>query len=292
MSKLDAFSEIVQTNAPTSALTWLRLGGPIEYLAEPRDEEELVGVLKACREDGVRARVLGDGSNLLVSDVGAPGLAIRLTAPAFCEIQLDAPFVVAGGGAKVGRLATATATAGLAGLEGLIGIPGTVGAGVALNASTNDASFEEYVESVRVAYFNGEIAELSKSDIVFGDGVSSLENAIVLSAKFCLTPENPEELAKRLQKIWIVRKQTTPDATEGCARMFKNPRGQRAADLIADAGFRGARIGGAVVCERNPNFVEASEGCASEDVKRLLNLIQTQARERLGVELERELEIW
>jgi UDP-N-acetylmuramate dehydrogenase len=74
--------------------------------------------------------------------------------------------------------------------------------------------------------------------------------------------------------------------------MFKNPRGQRAADLIADAGFRGARIGGAVVSERNPNFVEASEGCASEDVKRLLNLIQTQARERVGVELERELEIW
>lgn len=292
MGKLDAFKEIVRTNAPTSALTWLRLGGPIEYLAEPRTEEELIGVLKACREDGVRARVLGDGSNLLVSDVGAPGLAIRLTAPAFCDIQLDAPFVVAGGGAKVGRLATATATAGLAGLEGLIGIPGTVGAGVALNASTNDASFEEYVESVRVAYFNGEIAELAKSDIVFGDGVSSLENAIVLSAKFRLTPENPEELAKRLQKIWIVRKQTTPDATEGCARMFKNPRGQRAADLIADAGFRGARIGGAVVCERNPNFVEASEGCASEDVKRLLNLIQTQARERLGVELERELEIW
>lgn len=291
--KLDAFSEIIQKDVPTSTLTWLRLGGPIEFLAEPRSEEELVGVLKACREDGIEARALGDGASLLVSDLGAPGLAIRLTAPAFSAIEIESPFVVCGGGAKIGRLATATATAGLGGVEGLIGVPGTVGSGVARNVSTNDASLGQWVESARVATFSGEIVDMSKDDFVFGSGDNSLENAIVLSVKFRFEPDDAEELTKRLQKIWIVRKKSAPENEDGgVSRMFKNPSGQKASELIADAGLRGARIGGATVGERDPNLATTASGCSSDDVKRLLSLVQTQVRERFGVELERELEIW
>ena len=294
MAKLDAFSEILQTNVPTANLTWLRLGGPVEFLARPRSEKELSGLLKACQFDGLDVRVIGDGSAILVPDVGAPGLAIQLSEPAFTEIKIDGTSVVAGAGAKLGRLVTSTASAGLSGLEGLIGVPGTVGGAVVANASTTDVSLGQWVESVRVATYDGKTSDLSQDELVFGYRSSNLDVAIVLSVTFRLEPDDAEELTKRLQKIWIVREQSRPHLAEGegFARVFKNPRGQRAAELVDEAGFRGARIGGATICDANPNLIQTSRECSSDDVRRLIALIQKQARERIGVELESELTVW
>ena len=293
MNKLSDYAEIVRKNVPMSSLTWLRIGGPIEYLANPRSEKELLGLLSACALEGVQVRALGDGSSILASDVGVPGMAIQLDAEPFCQIEFDSPFVVAGAGAKLGRLATATASAGLAGLEGMVGIPGSVGAALVSNATTLDAAIEQCVESARVATLSGEILELSKDELVFGRRVSNLSGAIALSVKFKLVPDDAEELSKRLQKIWIARKKTRPELDQGgFARMFKNPGAQRAADIIEEIGFPGTRIGGASVCESDPNLIVASDGCSSDDVKRLVALIEKQANERAGVELERELFIW
>lgn len=294
MPKIDAFREILQTNAPTSSLTWLRLGGPIEYLARPRSERELLELLRAARADALETRVLGDGSAILVSDVGAPGLAIQLSEPAFTKIELDSPRVVAGAGAKLGRLVTSTASAGLGGIEGLVGTPGTVGAAVVVNASTADVSLGQWIESVRVATYDGKIEEFGQDELVFGYRSSNLDVAVVLSVTLRLEPDSAEELTRRLQKIWIVREQSRPNLgkDEGYARAFKNPRGRSAAELVEEAGFRGASIGGAAICENNPDLVKTSPSCSSEDVLRLLALIQKQARERLGIELESELTVW
>ena len=293
MSKLDEYSDIIQENASMASLTWLRIGGPIERVAAPRSEEELQGLLRARAEEGIDVRVLGDGSNILASDLGVPGLAIRLVEEAFCQIRIDPPFVTSGAGVKLGRLATATASEGLAGLEGMVGVPGTVGAAATSNVTTVDAALEQYVESARVATYDGKIIELSKNEIVFGRRTSNLGSYVVLSVKFKLTQENPVELVKRLQKIWIARKKSRPELDgSGFARMFKNPGGLRAAELIEEQGFTGTRIGGASICETDPNLVVADVGCSSEDVKRLVALIEKQVNERSGVKLERELELW
>ena len=294
MPKIDAFREILQFNAPTSELTWLRLGGSIEYLARPRSERELVELLVACQEDGIDARVIGDGSAILVSDVGAPGMAIQLSEPAFTEIVVDAPRVVAGAGAKLGRLVTTAVSAGLSGIEGLVGVPGTVGGAVATNASTTDVSLGQWVTSVRVATYDGKLADLTEDELVFGYRDGNLDGAVVLSVELQLEPDSAETLAKRLQKIWIAREQGRPELEkgEGYARLFKNPRGERAADLISEAGFSGASVGGAKVCDVNPNLVKTTPNCSSEDVARLVALIQEQVRARIGVELESELHAW
>ncbi|MBQ9811975.1 MAG: FAD-binding protein [Thermoguttaceae bacterium] len=293
MGKIDKFHEIVRAGVPASELTWLRLGGPIEYYAVPRSESELVGLLQACASDGVEARALGDGASVLGSDVGAPGMAIRLSDEAFCNVEIDAPYVKAGAGVKLSRLATTTASAGLGGLECMAGIPGTVGAAVASNVTTPDAALEQYVESARVVTYAGEVVELSKDEIVFGRRSSNLSAAIVTSVTFKFESDLAEELAKRLQKIWIVRQKYHPELDKGgFARMFKDPRGQRAADLVEEIGLVGAGIGGAYVSEVDPNLVVAGPNCTSDDVKRLLALVEKQARERAQVELERELEIW
>lgn len=294
MPNIDAFRDILQINAPTSELTWLRLGGPVEYLARPRSEEELIALLDACQKDGLEARVIGDGSAILVPNVGAPGVAIQLSEPAFTEITVEGTRVIAGAGAKLGRLVTTAASAGLSGIEGLVGVPGTVGGAVVTNASTTDVSLGQWVTSVRVATYDGKVVELSEDELVFGYRESNLDVNVALSVELQLDLESAETLTKRLQKIWIVREQARPELKkdEGYARLFKNPRGERAAELIREAGLSGASFGGASVCSENPNLVKTSPNCSSDDVARLVALIHEQVRSRVGVELESELNVW
>ncbi|MGI6402569.1 MAG: UDP-N-acetylmuramate dehydrogenase [Thermoguttaceae bacterium] len=294
MSKLDAFRDILQTNALASDLTWLRIGGPLEYLARPRTEEELVELVKACRSEELETRVLGDGSALLVADEGARGVAIQLSEPEFCKVELEPPYVEVGGGAMLGRLVTTTASEGLSGLEGLIGTPGTVGAAALVNASTRDVSLGQWIESVRIATFEGEIVELSKGELVFGYRSSNLELGVVLSVRCKLDPDRPEEITKRLQKTWIVREQSRPELSEdtGYARLFKNPQGELAAELVEQVGLSGAKVGGASLCETLPNLMLTAPPCSSDDALRLIELIQQRTSERLGVELESELTVW
>ena len=148
--------------------------------------------------------------------------------------------------------------------------------------------------SVRVATYDGKLADLTEDELVFGYRDGNLDGAVVLSVELQLEPDSAETLAKRLQKIWIAREQGRPELEkgEGYARLFKNPRGERAADLISEAGFSGASVGGAKVCDVNPNLVKTTPNCSSEDVARLVALIQEQVRARIGVELESELHAW
>ena len=286
------FKEIVRANVPMAMHTWLQLGGQAEFFAEPRTEEEFLSLLRVCRQNNVPVRILGLGSNILVSDEGVPGMVIRLTAPEFCAIQTEENRLITGGGAKLGRAITGAVYAGLAGLEAFIGIPGTVGGAVHGNISSADGDIGQWVETVRVATFDGEIVTLDRENIAFGYRSSSLENTVILSCTFLLEKDDASELARRLQKIWIVRKKTEPIGYCGAGWLFKDPVGQSASALIEEAGLKGTRIGGAVVSDRNANFILAKPECSSSDVKRLASLIQTQVRERAGVQLDLDINIW
>lgn len=294
MDQLAQFKKIIKTDVPLAMHTWLQLGGRVEYFAEPRSEDELVDLMAVVHEMGIPARILGTGTNVLVSDAGIPGIAVRLTAPEFCKIETNVSefSVVAGGGVKLGRVITSSVYEGLAGLEGLIGIPGTVGGAVHNNVSTSEGDIGQWVESVTVVSFDGKKSVLSRNDIVFGDRSSTIENAVIASCRFRLMREDAKELSKRLQKIWILRKKTQPIGYQGAGWLFKDPVGLSASELIDSAGLKGTRIGGAVICDRNSNFVLIEPECSSDDVSRLIRLIQTQVRERSGVDLESDLTNW
>ena len=173
-------------------------------------------------------------------------------------------------------------------------MPGVLGGAAATNASTSDVSLGQWVESARVATYDGRIRELAADEIVFGYRSSSLENAIVLSIRFRLEPEPAQELFRRLQKIWIIREQARPKplSGEGFARMFKNPRGERAAEFIVDVDMTKASVGGAKLCDANPNLVTTAPNATSEDVKNLVLMLQEKTRVQLGVDLESELTVW
>jgi UDP-N-acetylmuramate dehydrogenase len=197
-----------------------------------------------------------------------------------------------GGGAKLGRAITTAVHQGLAGLETLIGIPGTLGGALHGNAATHGGDIGQWAVGATVLTLTGEVLQRTRDDLVFGYRQSSLNELAILEATFDLDEDDPKELAKQLQKNWIVKKSSQPMGHQCAGCVFKNPRGSSAGELIDGAGLKGTRIGGAVVSDRHANFIVAEPECTSQDVLRLIDLIRTQIHDRMGIELELELEIW
>ncbi|MDR1963327.1 MAG: FAD-binding protein [Planctomycetaceae bacterium] len=316
----------VGRNIPLAMYTRLQLGGPAEYFAEPESEADLVALLKQSRTNQLPVRVLGAGTNVLVTETGVmgspktdfngtiiagtdvtgadvvgtgstgtciTGLTLLLSNPVFCGITVEGQQVIAGAGAKLGQVITQSVSQGLGGIESLIGIPGSVGGSLRGNAGTNSGDLGQWVESVKVAHFDGTISVLSKNEISFGYRSSSLDDVVILSAVFRLEKDNPVDLTRRMQKLWIVRKTQQPSGELASVYVFKNPTtGTPAGDLIEQAGLKGTRIGGAIVCERNANFIMVEPEGTAEDVLRLIRLVQEQVEKRTEIELELSLEIW
>ena len=292
MALLTGFEKIVRRDEPLAMHTWFQLGGPAEYFAEPGDADQLIALVKRCGQEEVPVRLLGGGSNILVRDEGVPGMVVRLAGPAFGSIRVEGQSVIAGGGATLGHVITTAVHQGLAGLETLIGIPGTLGGALHGNAGTRGGDIGQWTSQATVISQTGELLQCGRDDLVFEYHRSSLDELVILEAEFQLEEEDPRELARRMQKHWIVKKAAQPMGHQCAGCVFRNPRGASAGELIDEAGLKGTRIGGAVVSDRHANFIVAEPECTSQDVLRLIDLIRSQVHERLDVELERELEIW
>ena len=292
MAFLTGFEKIVRQDEPLAMHTWFQLGGPAEYFAEPEDVDQLIALIQRCRQEGVPVRLLGGGSNILVRDEGAPGMVVRLTANAFGAIRVQGQSIVAGGGATLGRVITTAVHRGLAGLETLIGVPGTLGGALHGNAGTRSGDVGQWASQATVITQDGEVFQRGRDDLVFEYHQSSLDELVILEAEFQLEEDDPRELARRMQKHWIVKKAAQPMGHQCAGCVFRNPRGASAGELIDEAGLKGTRIGGAVVSDRHANFIVAEPECTSQDVLRLIDLVRGQVHERLDEELERELEIW
>lgn len=272
--------------------TWFQLGGPAEYFAEPQNADQLIALIKRCADEEIPVRLLGGGSNILVRDEGVAGMVVRMAATAFSQIRLEGQSVIAGGGATLGHVITTAVHQGLAGLEMLIGIPGTLGGALHGNAGTHGGDVGQWTTLATVVTRTGEILQRGRDDLIFEYHRSSLDELVILEAEFRLEEDDPRELARRMQKHWIVKKAAQPMGHQCAGCVFRNPRGASAGELIEEAGLKGTRIGGAVVSDRHANFIVAEPECTSQDVLRLIDLIRGQVHERLGEELERELEIW
>jgi UDP-N-acetylmuramate dehydrogenase len=292
MGLLTGFEKLLRPAEPLAMHTWFQLGGPAEYFAEPENVDQLLALLKRCYEESVPVRVLGRGSNILVRDEGVPGVVIRLSAPAFAEIRIEGSSVTAGGGAALARVVTTAVHQGLAGLETLIGIPGTLGGALHGNAGTHGGDVGQWTTQATVITAAGEVFQRLRDEMVFGYRQSSLDELVILEARFQLDDDDPRLLARRMQKLWIAKKASQPMGHQCAGCVFKNPRGASAGELIEAAGLKGTRIGGAVVSDRHAGFIVAEPECTSQDVLRLIELVRGQVRERMGVELEIELEIW
>ncbi len=288
----DEFAEFTRPNEPLAPYTHLKIGGPAEWLVQPRSADELAAVLRHCARGHVPVRVLGGGVNLLVRDEPLAGAVIRLSAPAFTAVSVDGRRVRAGGGTPLPALISAAARHGLAGLEALVGIPATVGGALRCNAGDRSGEIGQFVRRVEVLDEAGAAGLRERDELRFAEHQSNLDEPVILAAEFELERDAPDAIVKRMRKAWIQRKSAMPYSFQAAARLFQNPKGFSAAALIEQAGLARQRVGGAEVSERNANYVVAHPGTSARDVLRLMDLLRSKVRERTGLDLQPEIVVW
>jgi UDP-N-acetylmuramate dehydrogenase len=292
MPSLDAFREIVRRDEPLAPLTWLRIGGPAQFLAEPRSVDELQSLVRTCAQEEIPVRILGSGSNILVRDEGVSGVVLRLNSPEFLNLAIDGTTVRAGGGALLSHVLVQSVSEGLAGLETLVGIPGTIGGAIRGNAGGKSGEIGQFVKSISVMTSTGELLRRSAEELAFSYRSSSVNELLIISAELQLMRDDPDDIARRMRKLWIMKKSTQPLSFQSAGCIFKNPRGLSAGALIEQAGLKGTRVGQCEVSDRHGNFIVTYEGATSADVLRLIDLIQTKVAEKHGVDLELEIQVW
>ncbi len=292
MSSLDDFSEIISKDVPLAPFTWLKIGGKAEFLAEPRNADELTGLVRTCYDSEIPVHVIGGGSNLLIRSETVKGVVIRISDPSFAEVSVEGTTLRAGAGAMLSQLISASVRSGLSGLETLAGIPGTVGGALRGNAGGRGGDIGQFVHQVTVLTAKGEKFDRAEDELSFAYRTSSINELVILEGVFQLQEDDPEKITQRMRKTWIMKKASQPLTFQSAGCIFKNPRGLSAGALIEQAGLKGTQKGAAEVSDRHANFIVTNEDATANDVMQLIETIQAKVAEQFGVELELEIEIW
>lgn len=292
MNIFNGLEDIVASDAPLAGLTWFGIGGKAQYLARPQTVDQLKDVVTRCNENGIALRVLGEGSNLLVSDKGVKGMVIKLEGDDFSKVSFEGETLTAFCGASLSKLVLDSIRKGLGGIETLTGIPGCIGGAIKMNAGGSFGDIGTSIESVTLMDKEGNVFEKAKPELAFDYRWTNITAKVILSAQIKLIESDPEQLLRTTKEIWIYKKNSQPLNARNSGCVFKNPRGLSAGAVIDRAGFKNLKIGGAEVSEKHANFIVAHKECTASDIKRLISSIQQRVKEKNDLDLELELEIW
>jgi len=286
-----AGSHQILENEPMSRHTTFRVGGPADVLFLPESEEQLLQALSIAREAGVPCFVIGNGSNLVVKDGGIRGLVIAL-GEGMAAIARAGETLTAWAGASLARVSAYAQASGLSGLEFASGIPGTLGGGCAMNAGAYGGQLSDVLVDGRVL-LDGVVRTLTVEEMQMGYRTSLplRRGGIVISARFALTPDDPEAIAARMRELNARRRDKQPLNYPSAGSTFKRPEGYFAGALIEQAGLKGKRVGGAQVSEKHAGFIVNTGGATAADILTLIGIVQDEVAARFGVRLETEVRI-
>lgn len=275
---------------PMSRHTTFRTGGRAALFLEIKTKQELQKLLTFFRESGTKYFVVGNGSNLLVSDAGYDGVIIHI-AEGFSKISVAGEKMTVQAGALLGRAASAALEHSLTGLEFASGIPGCVGGAVVMNAGAYEGEMSQVVDRVRGITFEGKEVEFSNRELNFGYRKSLLkqEKIVATEVEFQLAGGIRKEISSKMADLAERRRVKQPLEYPSAGSTFKRPEGYFAGKLIMDAGLRGASVGGAQVSEKHCGFIINKGGATAADIRRLMEEVQNRVRVQFGVELEPEV---
>lgn len=284
-------SDNVKQQEPMSRHTTFRIGGPADFYLCPHSTKEVQEVVEICKEEKLPYFVLGNGSNLLVSDKGYRGVVIQLWKN-FSDITVKDCCIQAKAGALLSKVAAEALEAGLTGMEFASGIPGTIGGAAFMNAGAYGGEMKDIVKSVKVLDTQGEIRVLSKEELKMGYRTSIVKEKgyTVLSVELELTKGNQEEIRNTMEDLKERRTSKQPLEMPSAGSTFKRPEGYFAGKLIMDSGLRGFSVGGAQVSEKHCGFVVNKGGATAMDVLTLIREVQRKVKEQFGVNLETEVQ--
>ncbi len=269
--------------------TSFHTGGAAKYFVTPSSCEETVNLVNALRENKENFIVIGNGSNLLVSDEGFDGVVISI-GKNMSDITVEGTTVTAMAGALLSRIATVARKHSLAGFEFASGIPGSLGGAVFMNAGAYGGEMKDVVKETTYISVDGKVTVCKGDEHGFGYRKSRFtKDDIILSAKIELCKGNPEEIKARSDELNAQRKEKQPLEYPSAGSTFKRPEGYFAAKLIDDAGLRGLTVGGAMVSEKHCGFVINYNNATSTDIFNLMKEIKKVVFEKFSVTLEPEV---
>lgn len=270
--------------------TTFRVGGSSKALLLVNTIEELKTVYGMLKKAGEEFFVIGNGSNLLVSDEGYEGYVIKLSGE-FVDICVEGTKLTAGSGAILSKVAVAARENSLTGLEFAHGIPGTVGGAMVMNAGAYDGEMSFVVESVEMLREDGTLKTYSLEEMEFGyrNSVMKKERLIALKTVFSLKAGNAEEIQAKMNDFNERRRSKQPLEFPSAGSTFKRPEGAFAGKLIQDSGLAGARVGGACVSTKHCGFVINDQSATASDIDSLMKLIIKKVKEDSGFVLEPEV---
>ncbi|MEH7177269.1 UDP-N-acetylmuramate dehydrogenase [Neobacillus vireti] len=284
---------IVKSNERLSHHTTMKIGGPADIFIEPSSIESIQKVMSFIKDHQLPWRVIGRGSNLLVSDKGIEGVVIKLGA-GLNHLSIHDSTITVGGGHSLVSLSTLISKKGLSGLEFASGIPGSVGGAVYMNAGAHGSDISEILTKAHILFEDGEIGWLSKDEMEFTYRTSVLQKkrpGIVLEAEFSLAKGDRTAIVSQMQKNKDYRKETQPWNFPCAGSIFRNPLPNYAGRLIEDAGLKGHQIGGAKISEMHGNFIVNAGNAKAQDVLDLIQYIKDTIQNLYGIKMETEVEI-
>jgi UDP-N-acetylmuramate dehydrogenase len=286
---LPAMRGTYQERAPLKDIVWFRAGGPAEILFRPADADDLC-VFLANKPTLLPVTVIGVGSNLLVRDGGVPGVVVRLPS-SFGRCVVEKDRARAGAAALDANVARIAAEAGIGGLEFLRGIPGTIGGALRMNAGCYGHEIKDVFVEATAIDRHGNRVTLGANDISFSyrhcDAPADL---IFVEAVLQGVPESREAVRARMEALVEQREATQPVRAKTGGSTFKNPPGQKAWQLIEQAGCRGLRRGAAQVSALHCNFLINTGEASAADIEQLGEEVRSRVRALSGVELEWEID--
>jgi UDP-N-acetylmuramate dehydrogenase len=296
MNHLDEIRRLVggavSENEPLAGHTTLGVGGPADVFVRVETEDDLSALMRYVSRHGLPWTILGDGTNLLVSDKGIRGVVISLGAE-FSRITVDGLTITSGSAATIAKVADVAAEHNLAGLEGVGTVPGSVGGAIVMNAGTHRGYIDEVVRTVSVVSVTGEKHLLTKEECGFTYRNSRFQkdrSFIITYVTFTMRPGDGKAIREHLNSVRKHRAETQPQGrSAGC--FFKNPPNASAGKLIEAAGGKGLREGGAFVSDIHANFIMNSGGATASELYALAERVRRLVRDTHGIELEYEVRL-
>jgi len=289
MNKLD-----LKENISLSNFTTWRIGGPAEWIAQPKNNEEMKYLIHWINQRKITCNIIGAGSNLLINDKGIKGLSLCMRQLKGIQIDKNTGIIEVLSGEMLPTLARKAAANGLHGLEWAVGIPGTIGGAIVMNAGAQGNCISNYLESITTLSLNGEYKLIKANDLNFRYRYSLLqeEQLIVMSARLKLeTGHRESKIRKITNENFHHRLRTQPYKDQSCGSVFRNPEPLKAAKLIEELGLKGFRYGGAEISKIHSNFIINANKASSEDVQGLIKYIQKKVLDAYGILLETEVKL-
>lgn len=280
----------VCTDELMSRHTTFRIGGPASVFVTPKSEKDLVTAIEICRSQDAPYFILGNGSNLLVSDQGYDGVVVHIGSD-LRDISVEGTEITAKTGAMLSQVAHAALAHGLTGMEFAAGIPGSLGGACIMNAGAYGGEMSQILVGVRALDDKGQIVELAADQLELGyrHSIMMEKQYVVLGARIHLEKGDPEKIQAQMDDLKEKRIAKQPLEYPSAGSTFKRPEGAFAGKLIMDAGLRGFRIGDAMVSEKHCGFVVNAGKATAEDVCGVISHVQQVVMEKYGKELEPEI---